>query len=83
MGLGMEKCINHQSLHVQMEPQNINSAKNIYILAYPPKRRREAFQLRRSRRLIETCDPLGRSEQIKYLRHWALPAHVTDGALEK
>jgi RHS repeat-associated protein len=31
-------------------------------------------------RLIETRDPLGRSEHIKYLRHWALPVQVTDGA---
>ncbi|MFK0092372.1 RHS repeat-associated core domain-containing protein [Pseudomonas sp. NPDC090592] len=31
-------------------------------------------------RLIETRDPLGRSEQINYLRHWALPVHITDGA---
>ncbi|MFK0087455.1 RHS repeat-associated core domain-containing protein [Pseudomonas sp. NPDC090755] len=31
-------------------------------------------------RLIETRDPLGRSEQIQYLRHWALPVQVTDGA---
>ncbi|MBI6926736.1 PAAR/RHS domain-containing protein [Pseudomonas putida] len=31
-------------------------------------------------RLIETCDPLGRSERISYLRHWALPVQVTDGA---
>jgi YD repeat-containing protein len=31
-------------------------------------------------RLIETRDPLGRSERISYLRHWALPVQVTDGA---
>ena len=31
-------------------------------------------------RLIETRDPLGRSEHIRYLRHWALPIEVTDGA---
>ncbi|HDS1721419.1 TPA: RHS repeat protein, partial [Pseudomonas putida] len=31
-------------------------------------------------RLIETRDPLGRSEHIKYLRHWALPIQVTDTA---
>ncbi|WP_445677380.1 RHS repeat-associated core domain-containing protein [Pseudomonas putida] len=31
-------------------------------------------------RLIETCDPLGRREHIKYLRHWALPVQVTDTA---
>ena len=31
-------------------------------------------------RLIETRDPLGRSEHIRYLRHWALPVEVTDGA---
>ncbi|TLP55079.1 MULTISPECIES: RHS repeat-associated core domain-containing protein [Pseudomonas] len=31
-------------------------------------------------RLIETRDPLGRSEQIEYLRHWALPVQVSDGA---
>ncbi|WP_370526519.1 hypothetical protein, partial [Pantoea sp. Ap-967] len=31
-------------------------------------------------RLIETHDPLGRSEQISYLRHWALPVQITDGA---
>lgn len=31
-------------------------------------------------RLIETCDPLGRREHIKYLRHWALPIQVTDTA---
>ncbi|WP_181004856.1 RHS repeat-associated core domain-containing protein [Pseudomonas putida] len=31
-------------------------------------------------RLIETRDPLGRSEHIKYLRHWALPVQVTDTA---
>ncbi|WP_445672963.1 RHS repeat-associated core domain-containing protein [Pseudomonas inefficax] len=31
-------------------------------------------------RLIEKRDPLGRSEQIEYLRHWALPVQVTDGA---
>ncbi|WP_205299840.1 RHS repeat-associated core domain-containing protein [Pantoea sp. Tr-811] len=31
-------------------------------------------------RLIETHDPLGRSEQINYLRHWALPVQITDGA---
>ncbi|WP_449432093.1 RHS repeat-associated core domain-containing protein [Pseudomonas putida] len=31
-------------------------------------------------RLIETRDPLGRREFIKYLRHWALPVQVTDGA---
>lgn len=31
-------------------------------------------------RLIETRDPLGRSEHIKYLRHWALPVQVTDKA---
>lgn len=30
-------------------------------------------------RLIETRDPLGRSEQIEYLRHWALPVQITDG----
>lgn len=29
-------------------------------------------------RLIETRDPLGRSEHIRYLRHWALPVQVTD-----
>lgn len=31
-------------------------------------------------RLIETRDPLGRSERVSYLRHWALPVQVTDGA---
>nr|WP_236708693.1 hypothetical protein [Pseudomonas sp. Root569] len=31
-------------------------------------------------RLIETRDPLGRSEHIRYLRHWALPVEVTDTA---
>ncbi|MGX1021512.1 RHS repeat-associated protein [Pseudomonas sp. Y3 TE3536] len=31
-------------------------------------------------RLIETRDPLGRSEHIKYLKHWALPTEVSDGA---
>lgn len=31
-------------------------------------------------RLIETRDPLGRSEHIKYLRHWALPVQITDTA---
>jgi len=31
-------------------------------------------------RLIETRDPLGRSEHVKYLRHWALPLQITDGA---
>ncbi|MFP3865257.1 RHS repeat-associated core domain-containing protein [Pseudomonas capeferrum] len=31
-------------------------------------------------RLIETRDPLDRSEHVKYLRHWALPVQVTDGA---
>ncbi|MCE0993334.1 PAAR domain-containing protein, partial [Pseudomonas alloputida] len=31
-------------------------------------------------RLIKTCDPLGRREHIKYLRHWALPIQVTDTA---
>ncbi|MFG0410010.1 RHS repeat-associated core domain-containing protein [Pseudomonas sp. FYR_11] len=31
-------------------------------------------------RLIETCDPLGRSEQIQYLRHWALPVQITSTA---
>lgn len=31
-------------------------------------------------RLIETCDPLGRSEHIRYTRHWALPLSITDGA---
>ncbi|MEG0245118.1 MAG: DUF6531 domain-containing protein, partial [Pseudomonas sp.] len=31
-------------------------------------------------RLIETRDPLGRSEHIKYLRHWALPVQIIDGA---
>jgi RHS repeat-associated protein len=31
-------------------------------------------------RLVETRDPLGRREHIKYLPHWALPVQVTDGA---
>jgi YD repeat-containing protein len=31
-------------------------------------------------RLIETRDPLGRCERIRYTRHWALPLSVTDGA---
>ena len=31
-------------------------------------------------RLIETRDPLGRREHIRYLRHWALPVEVTDAA---
>ncbi|WP_332875295.1 RHS repeat-associated core domain-containing protein [Pseudomonas sp. MF7453] len=31
-------------------------------------------------RLTETRDPLGRSEHIRYLRHWALPVEVTDTA---
>ncbi|ETK13998.1 RHS repeat-associated core domain-containing protein [Pseudomonas sp. FH1] len=31
-------------------------------------------------RLIEARDPLGRTEYIRYLRHWALPVEVTDGA---
>jgi len=31
-------------------------------------------------RLIETCDPLGRGEQIQYLRHWALPVQITSTA---
>lgn len=31
-------------------------------------------------RLIETKDPLGRSEHIRYLRHWALPVQITDTA---
>lgn len=31
-------------------------------------------------RLIETRAPLGRSEHIRYLRHWALPVEVTDTA---
>ncbi|CRM52155.1 Cell wall-associated polypeptide CWBP200 [Pseudomonas sp. 58 R 3] len=31
-------------------------------------------------RLIETRDPLGRCERIRYTRHWALPLSITDGA---
>ncbi|WP_409260364.1 DUF6531 domain-containing protein [Pseudomonas putida] len=31
-------------------------------------------------RLIETRDPLGRSEHISYLRHWALPVQVSEAA---
>ncbi|WP_459207668.1 RHS repeat-associated core domain-containing protein [Pseudomonas sp. MLB6B] len=31
-------------------------------------------------RLIETRDPLGRSEHISYLRHWALPVQVKEAA---
>ena len=31
-------------------------------------------------RLIEMRDPLGRTEHIDYLRHWALPTQITDGA---
>ena len=30
--------------------------------------------------LIETRDPLGRCERIRYTRHWALPLSITDGA---
>ncbi|WP_410481835.1 RHS repeat-associated core domain-containing protein [Pseudomonas plecoglossicida] len=31
-------------------------------------------------RLVEARDPLGRTEHIDYLRHWALPTQITDGA---